>query len=84
MSSVALREFDPQFDPPELLTHSRVYHDHDPSDPRYYVPWITDECDMDPRKGTIYGGIENPLLRGGIAMATFSMEYMMYGNRGKS
>jgi hypothetical protein len=37
---------------------------------RTYVPWLSKE-------GVIYGGGDNPLLRGGIAMATFAIEYII-------
>lgn len=37
---------------------------------RTFVPWLSG-------KNVIYGGGDNPLLRGGIAMATFAVEYMV-------
>lgn len=62
---------------------------------RVYVPWI-DKCDnfitpegedgegcgLSVAEGSyaIYGGGENPLLRNGLAMATFAKEYLGTGN----
>ncbi len=40
------------------------------SQTRTYVPWLSKER-------MIYGGGENPLARGGIAMATLAVEYMV-------
>jgi len=39
---------------------------------RTYIPWISPD-------GIIAGGGENPLLRGGILMASFAVEYLVRG-----
>jgi hypothetical protein len=78
LSWVWLKEYEPGVDPKELLYHSRTFvvpgnePVHHPV--KVYVPWLS-EAD-----GAIYGGDENPLLRGGLAMATFSLEYLSTGN----
>lgn len=91
LSGTWLKEFDPARDRKELLYHSRTLHFADDERTRVFVPW-TFECmpvsDDDEEKGcgqslhstaiSIYAGGENPLLRGGIAMATFALEARRY------
>jgi hypothetical protein len=78
LSWVWLKEYEPGVDPKQLLYHSRIFvvPGNEPvSHPvKVYVPWLS-EAD-----GAIYGGDENPLLRGGLAMSTFSLEYLSTGN----
>jgi len=54
---------------------------------RSYIPWIDYNEKPYPSGinlnhfGEIYGGEDNPLLHGGIAMATFAIEYMVAKNK---
>lgn len=68
-----LKEYEPGKDPNELLYHSRTFS-VEASPVKVYVPWISDD-------GAIYGGDENPLLRSGLALATYSLEYLVTNNQ---
>lgn len=72
LSWVWLKEYEPGIDPPDLLRHVRRF-----KPPigvaKTYVPWLTPD-------GIIYGGDENPLLRGGLAMAALALEHMVTRN----
>lgn len=46
------------------------FHPGQESQTRTYVPWLSEGR-------VVYGGGDNPLLRGGIAMATFAVEYLV-------
>jgi hypothetical protein len=75
----------PEADRKELLYHSRTMTSPD-GKTRVYVPWI-DKCEGDAcgrsvskDSYTVFGAQENPLLRGGLAMATFALEYLSTQN----
>jgi len=75
LSWVWLKEYEPGKDRKELIYHSRTFKA--PGDrTRVYVPWVY-EYDS---AHAVHGGDENPLLRGGLAMATFSLEYIAEWN----
>jgi hypothetical protein len=87
LSSVWLKEYEPCVDSKELLYQSRTEKVEGRT--RVYVPWIAKcvrlgllpaVCGNSVEEGSsiIYGGDENPLLRGGLAMATFALEYIAY------
>jgi hypothetical protein len=84
LSAVWLKEYEPCIDSKELLRHSRTQKVEGQT--RVYVPWTYkckgDQCgaSVEENSDAIYGGDENPLLRGGLAMATFALEYLAFGN----
>ena len=50
---------------------------------KLYVPWLNTSEPTSVASGRaahVYGGDENPLLRGGIATASFALEYLATGN----
>jgi hypothetical protein len=76
-----LKEYKPGVDRKELLYHSRTFN-YQNVRTRVYIPWLY-KCDGKPcgqsvaeNAYAIHGEAENPLLRGGLAMATFAQEYM--------
>ncbi len=82
LSGMWLKEFEPSIDSPDLLDYKRVFHPSfirsargevvQSGDARTYIPWLSEQ--------EVHGGGENPLLRGGIAMATFAIEYLVKGD----
>jgi hypothetical protein len=93
LSGMWLKEFEPWIDCPPLdftsfydkqvfaiLNHTRVFRPPlirsakgvQSDDARTYIPWLSEQ--------EVHGGGENPLLRGGIAMATFATEYLVKGD----
>jgi hypothetical protein len=83
LSWLWLKEFEPRLDRRELIFNSRTFAGHPP---RVYVPWLhpcggcaSSECgsSVEPGAHTIYGGEENPLLRGGLAMAALAQDYLL-------
>ncbi|MDD1749850.1 MAG: hypothetical protein LUO89_08235, partial [Methanothrix sp.] len=89
LSWLWLKEYEPCLDSKELLRHSRTFKADGQGQTRVYVPWTRkciiegsdDQCGASvvENSDVIYGGDENPLLRGGLAMATFALEYLAYG-----
>jgi len=87
LSWVNLKEYEPGIDRKELLYHSSTLRA--PGDrTRIYVPWVfhcvgdTSRCgaSVNDDADAVYGGDENPLLRGGLAMATFALEFLSERN----
>ncbi len=83
LADVWLKQYDYRTDSKELLRFSRTQKVGGQT--RVYIPWTHnctggDDCGLGVEEGSavIYGGDENPLLRGGLAMATFSLEYIGY------
>ncbi|MDH5651303.1 MAG: hypothetical protein OEZ39_05465 [Gammaproteobacteria bacterium] len=69
-----MKEYEPDVDSEYLLKYSRTfvtpdYYPEQSTKSRIYIPWISPD-------GVLFGGGENPLLRGGIAMAGFAVEAM--------
>lgn len=82
LSDVAMKQFEPERDPPGLLDHSLTLTFQGRT--HVYVPWLKSTQQSDGNSlpvGVIYGGDENPLLRGGLAMAAFALEYKATGSR---
>jgi hypothetical protein len=90
LSQVWLKEYEPGVDDRELLRHSRT--EKVAGRTRVYVPWV-DRCTDKPvllgstlacgasvqdNSSIVYGGDENPLLRTGLGVATFALEYLAY------
>jgi hypothetical protein len=85
LSELWLKEYEPGKDRKEMLYHSRCFKAPGANQTRLYVPWLypcgSPGCPgcgrtIAPGAPTIYGGVENPLLRGGLAMSVFSLEYL--------
>jgi hypothetical protein len=75
-----LKEYEPGKDRKELLWHSRT--STTAYQTRVYVPWVHicdgSECGKSVKSEAIavYGGDENPLLKNGLAMSVFALEYL--------
>ncbi|MFX0203067.1 MAG: hypothetical protein ACFFCW_43745 [Candidatus Hodarchaeota archaeon] len=70
LSEMWLKEFDPEKDFHRFLAHKRIFTPPGQDSSRTYIPWVDEH-------GVVAGGGENPLLRGGILMAAFSIEYLI-------
>jgi len=89
LTNVAMKQFSAATDPKDLLYHSITIRGLDSSGRldggRVFIPWTKMPYDTaePPRlpDGIVFGGDENPLLRGGLAMAVFAQEYETTGNR---
>lgn len=77
-----LKQYEPSVDRKDLLYNSQAVVVSKMGEDDYfsnlYVPWVANIPSVG--SGIILGGDENPLLRGGIAMATFGLEYLMTSN----
>ncbi len=83
LSWVWLKEYEPNLDRKELLYHSRTIRLPNEDKTRVLIPWLYncgENCGSSIQEDseTIHAGHENPLLRGGIAMAVFSLEALKY------
>ena len=88
--AVALKQFDPVRDNRDLLHHSMTVRAPTAGggldQGRVYIPWLKVGADNALNAppvpdGVVFGGDENPLLRAGLGMTVFSLEYMASGNR---
>ncbi|MHC4182740.1 MAG: Ig-like domain-containing protein [Planctomycetota bacterium] len=89
-SFIWLKEYEPGIDHDELLYFSRTLREGADEPTKLYIPWIRScggsisncgtgnsiDCgaSVSENSSVLYGSDENPLLRGGLAMATFALE----------